>query len=233
MTRQSVILCDFDGTIIENDCIDTLLDKFGPVDWTDTGEKYLSGEITHLQMNKEFAKFMNATESEIRETLLEKIKIRTGFQRFYKAAKKAGIPLAVVSSGWDLYIATILHFLDFTFIKNLESLTVNLSNSERVPLVSNKVTSSQEKIWEIELPWAENSCQLSSPCKSIFVDHLQKENCEVICIGNSETDICMAEKADHVFATGSLPQHLEKKNIAYHQFDTFDQLIPKLNQFIK
>lgn len=199
------------------------MNEFGPSGWTDDGELYLVGKITHGEMNNRFVANLSGIKTEMQQLAKQKAVIREGFTDFYQQLKKKSIPLVVISGGWDLYVTAILESFDLHFVTSLAALSLSLENAQTlVPLISNKVVSdiSPQK-WQIESIWADASCQLSTPCKAIFARHLKQSGYTVISIGNSETDICMAEIADHVFATGSLTKHLEMEQIKYYPFSTF------------
>jgi 2-hydroxy-3-keto-5-methylthiopentenyl-1-phosphate phosphatase len=226
LNSKTIVLCDFDGTIIKDDGCDALMNQFAPKNWTDDGELYMAGKISHAEMNDRFVRNLKATRSEMDAVLKQEAVIREGFHDFHQYLQEKKIPLIVVSGGWDIYITSILDTLNFQFISKLDELNQYLEPTQTVvPLISNRVINHQtDRDWQVEQLWVDASCQLSCPCKAHFVDFLKNQGYQVITIGNSETDICMSEKADHVFATGSLKKHLQKKSIEYYPFETFSEL---------
>ena len=226
INKNTVILGDFDGTIIENDGCDILMENHSVPDWEEPGRNYLKKLISHAEMNDSFAKMLSANEAQLIKTIQKKIVIRKGFKKFVNLAKMNGVTLIVISAGWELYIINTLKFLNFKYIENNKMLLNHLrTNFSQIPLITNKiVTVGSTNQWRIESPWLEQACQLSTPCKGSIASFLKKNNYNVIVIGNSETDACMIDYADLTFATGSLIKYLKNSQKKFISFSIFDEI---------
>jgi 2-hydroxy-3-keto-5-methylthiopentenyl-1-phosphate phosphatase len=233
--QKIVVFCDYDGTIIENDACDLLMERFSSPNWEEPGKKYLANQISHSEMNEAFARNIVATKGQLIDLVKSKIIIRDGFQEFYSKLQSLNATLVVISGGWELYISELLSEISFKYIESIDILVDHIiSGKSEVSLVTNRLVNSfSESNWEILTPWGEHSCQKSTPCKGIILDAIKKLGYYTIAIGNSETDICMAEKADYVFATGSLPNQLRQRSIKHYPFTSFNQVSKGLQSLIK
>lgn len=228
--KNTVILCDFDGTIIKNDGCDTLMINHSVPEWETPGKKYLAGEISHAEMNEAFVKMLSAHKSDLVNTIKNKLQIRDGFKSFFKQIIDNNIIFIIISAGWDLYITETLNFIDFKYIHNSQMLIQHIEeNHKEIPLITNRiVTNENSTSWRIDSPWLNEACQKSTPCKGKIAQALKEAKYNVIAIGNSETDVCMTEYADITFATGSLVSILNEQGNNFSSFETFDDISTQL-----
>ncbi|OGM11301.1 hypothetical protein A2Z22_05115 [Candidatus Woesebacteria bacterium RBG_16_34_12] len=221
---KQLVLCDFDGTITIEDVTDEILKKFASRNWINIGQKYLRGEIYHSEMNKRFTEIVNVTPLVLRNYLRLNIHIRKNFYSFLKFLIKKGIPLVIISSGWDFYIREILSMKGMFFLKTINDLEV--IDYKHINIISNKIYFNNKlKGWGISFPWVNYSCKISSPCKGLIAEFL-REKCadKIVTIGNSSTDLCMVENSDQVFCTGELTKICLERGIASKHFDSFKEL---------
>lgn len=222
--RFQTILCDFDGTISSDDVTDTLLTSLTGDKWITYGEMYVSGKITHAQMNKHFASLLKANPAAV-DSVLDTIKLRDGFTELIKNCREKNVRFIIISSGWDYYIKYLLPYPTFQ-INDIE--LINSTPVGSIPLISNKIKyDTKKKKWALSLPWENLSCSLSSPCKGQLLDLLSdKLGGRFVVIGNSESDLCMAEKGDMVYSVGALKQLCDKKGIQSNLITSFSEVRP-------
>lgn len=216
------IICDFDGTITVQDVTDEILKKFADPSWRDIGGLYSNGIISHAEMNKRFAALLRVTPTELKSFLIETIQLRNGFTDFVNSCKELGILLIIVSSGWDFYIKSFIK--EAIFINNLDKISTFKKFS--IPVISNHIFFNKVNYrWYLKLPWNLHSCKISSPCKGTIVRFLKEKGInDTISIGNSETDICMVQESNQVFATNSLIDICIKNSIAFQGFKSFAEI---------
>lgn len=220
--KKTLILCDFDGTITESDVTDTLLNHFATKEWEEVGKAYLKGTISHAEMNTKFAQLLNASPMQV-NALLKKIPLRPGFSKLLSEINYANVSFVVISSGWDYYIERILQKYNPRFLSRI-SLEDNKDNTV-LQIIANKISFDPiNKMWNLQLLWDKNSCRFSSPCKGHIVKTLRKHFNQIIVIGNSESDICMAENATIIFAFGTLQQICKNKGIPTENVSNFYQV---------
>ena len=216
------ILCDFDGTISSDDVTDTLLTSLTDDKWITYGEMYVKGKISHAQMNKHFASLLKASPIKV-NCVLDTIKLRNGLTKLIKDCKEKNVRFIIISSGWDYYIKYLFHYPIFQ-IDDIE--LVDSIPDGVIPLISNKVKyDSKKKKWTLTLPWENLSCSLSSPCKGQLLDLIRnKLGGKIMVIGNSESDLCMAEKGDMVYSVGALKQLCDKKGLQSNLITSFSEI---------
>ncbi len=223
--NDTIFFCDFDGTVTVQDVTDTLLNELGPEDWTDIGEKYLAGEITHAEMNAAFAKMMPREKKDIYRVLDEKIEKRKGFDSFVDRLTVEGHALVIISGGWNTYITRVLRHLSLDIISDFSDFERYDFRSGCIPVVANDIEyDATQDDWNVQLTWSDRSCRLTSPCKEQFLLNKKGKFNKTVVVGNSESDICMSSVADVVYATGSLPRLLRERDIDFQKFTTFDEI---------
>lgn len=223
-TTRSAVLCDFDGTVTNQDVTDEILKNFAPKTWTNVGEKYLEGKISHMEMNRQFARIISVTPAQLRHFLKSKITLRDGFRAFARRLSKKDIPLVIVSSGWDFYIREILGDKKVFFLAdNKDLVKIDL---EQINIISNKIRfNKQSQGWELTFPWQKYSCNISSPCKGKIRDLVKKLFYgRIVSIGDSRTDVCMLEKSDKLYSTGELSLICDSKGFTHQDFTSFEEV---------
>lgn len=223
-TIKSIVLCDFDGTVTNQDVTDEILKRFAPKVWAKIGKEYLNRKISHIEMNRGFVKIISVTPTQLKDFLRSKITLRKGFLDFVRRLSIDGIPLIIVSSGWDFYIKEILGNSDLFFLSDENDLA--RVDSKHINIISNKIKfRSASQKWESDFPWIKYSCNVSSPCKGAIADLVRLNlKAKIIGVGNSMTDFCMIGKIGKLFTTGELSIICDKKRIFHYPFSSFDEV---------
>ena len=106
--RGSILLCDFDGTIVNIDTAERALDLYADPSWRVIEEKYERGQVSFADsLREEYAMIAASPESIISE--LDHITVlRPNFEKLVQYCKINQVPLEVVSGGLDFCIR---HFL--------------------------------------------------------------------------------------------------------------------------
>lgn len=215
--KNPVLICDFDGTVTKNDNIIAIMKKFAPPEWVVLKEGVLSQKISVKEgVGKMFALLPSSQKEEITQFILKDAQIREGFADFVDYAKKAGIPLYIVSGGMDFFVKPILN---------------GLLPDEHI--YCNQADFSGEYI-HIEWPHAcdgqcTNECGC---CKPSIVREIAKEN-ELIVIGDSITDLEAAKLADFVIARDLLLEKSEALGLNHKLFTTFYDVINHVKEVVE
>jgi 2-hydroxy-3-keto-5-methylthiopentenyl-1-phosphate phosphatase len=211
--RQTVIFCDFDGTVTEKDNIIAIMNEFAPDGWDEIKEAVLDRTISIREgVGKMFSLLPVGLKTEIIEFALRNAKIRAGFQDFLDYASEEGIPVYIVSGGIDFFIEPIIQQFG--------------------PLAGVYCNSSDFSGETIKIEWP-NSCddQCSNDCgccKPSIMRKLEKSGTYKIVIGDSVTDLEAAKKADLVLARDYLKEKCEEWEIEHRPFETFYDCIEAL-----
>ncbi|NMH71413.1 2-hydroxy-3-keto-5-methylthiopentenyl-1-phosphate phosphatase [Bacillus sp. RO3] len=203
-----VIFCDFDGTITETDNIISLMKAFAPPEWEGIKDDILKQKIPIKEgVSKMFSLIPSSQKDEMVQYLVDTAVIRKGFKEFIEFTKERKIPLYIVSGGIDFFVHPLLEpYGPFNGV---------YCNEARF----NEST--------IKVHWphpCDEGCENKGCgcCKPSIIRTLSiKEGTEIIVIGDSVTDLEMAELGDSVFARDYLLQKCQERGIACHPFDTF------------
>lgn len=215
--HNPVLICDFDGTITENDNIIAIMKQFAPPEWVSLKDGVLSQSISVKEgVGRMFSLLPSSQKQEITDFILADARIRDGFADFVDYAKQAGIPLYIVSGGMDFFVEPILNGL--------------------VPadhIFCNKTDFSGDTI-EVKWPHScDNQCQNDCGCCKPSIVRQIAPGHDVIVIGDSVTDLEAAKRADLVIARDFLLEKSEKLGLNYRPFTTFHDVINHVKEAVE
>ncbi len=202
------ILCDFDGTISSEDTLAEIMNRFATPEWKAIDEAQASGQFGSREARLRQTALLHAGESDV-VTLLDGVSIDPGFPAFLAETTKAGLPLTVVSDGFDV---AVRHVFARHGIQNLDVLCNTLGFIAKGGCT-------------VEFPYGDKDCAVEAGvCKCAALGRLR--NRKSVLIGNGNSDFCTAGAADFVFAKADLAEHCRNEGIAHCRFEQFEQLIP-------
>ncbi|MEM5017833.1 2-hydroxy-3-keto-5-methylthiopentenyl-1-phosphate phosphatase [Metabacillus indicus] len=212
---KPVIICDFDGTITNNDNIIALMKRFAPPEWNTLKDDVLSQRMSVREgVGRMFELIPSKLKADMIQHLLFTAQIRDGFSDFVQFAKDHEIPLYIVSGGIDFFVYPLLN---------------GLVEHDRV--YCNESDFSGEFV---QILWP-NSCDDRCTndcgcCKPSIIRKLASSDQEVIVIGDSVTDLEAAKLADFVFARDYLLEKCETLQLRHQAFSTFYDVIEGLKK---
>jgi 2-hydroxy-3-keto-5-methylthiopentenyl-1-phosphate phosphatase len=200
---------DFDGTITEGEISHLLLNEFARGNWRDIVREFEIGRMPVAECMKKCFSMVKADESKIKDFLLNnsRVKIRRGFAELYEYCQKKGFYFIVVSNGLIFYIEAILDKL------GLKNIQVIAARSQSGP--------EGMKIDYI----GPDGVETDSDFKEEYTRFLEKKGYDVVCLGDSISDVLTARRAYRVFATGTLPRYCRRDNITFTPFKDFHDVI--------
>ena len=101
------IFVDFDGTISTRDVVGAVLERVARKVWLDVEKEWQAGRIGSRECLARQIDFVVAKEEEL-NPLVDSIGIDPFFIAFLKKSKELGIPVSIVSDGFDLFIEQLL-----------------------------------------------------------------------------------------------------------------------------
>jgi 2-hydroxy-3-keto-5-methylthiopentenyl-1-phosphate phosphatase len=213
--RPWAVVCDFDGTAVTEDIGDRVAIRFAGHDvWRAAEDRFRAGEITFARLLEAIFGPVTATREEIAAFAREAAVLRPGLERLVAACRDAGRPFLLVSAGLDVYIEAVL-----------ERLPADLR--AHVEVRANAATCSPAGL-AITFHGAGGGCGRCGFCKGTVVDELHARGYRVAMCGDGTADRCAAERADVVFARGSLVRYCEQDGIPHTAFETFDEVVRAL-----
>ncbi len=209
---KTIIQCDFDGTITEEDQAFLLLDAFASGNWRQLLTEYREGRISVGHFNARAF----AMVKEDRQTLVnfakQTAKIRPGFHELVSYCRREGVQFTIVSNGLDFYINTILT-------------DIGLENIE--------VFAAQAQFTHggIEVKYVgPDGAHLDSDFKETFTRLFLTKGYRVVYVGNGLSDISPAEHAYHVFARDELLNLCKQKRLDCIPFVDLNDVVSGLKR---
>jgi 2-hydroxy-3-keto-5-methylthiopentenyl-1-phosphate phosphatase len=208
----TVIQCDFDGTVTEEDISFFLLDAFAQGDWRRLLQQYKAHKISVGEFNTKAFAMVKADKPTQLGALKGDVKVRAGFQGLVNYCLKKGFRLVIVSNGLDFYIEAILKDLR---LKNIE---VHAAQASFHP-----------EGMRVHYAGPDGN-RLDDGVKEAYIQSFLKLGYRVIYIGNGDSDVAPAKYAHHVFATGDLLAYCRENNLKYKPFENFMDVVRDLEQ---
>ncbi|MCK4402317.1 MAG: MtnX-like HAD-IB family phosphatase [Dehalococcoidia bacterium] len=206
---KTLVQCDFDGTITEEDASFLLLDAFAQGDWRQVLQEYKEHKISVGQFNTRAFAMVKVDKQPLLEAIKGKVKIRAGFHKLVSYCKKRDFRFVIVSNGLEFYIKAILKDI------GLENLEVYAAQSSFHP--------EETKVQYI----GPDGSQLDDGLKEAYIKSFLRQGYRVIYVGNGDSDIVPAKYAHLILARGALLAYCRKNN-TYKPFDDFADVVKVL-----
>lgn len=208
MKKFDTIYCDFDGTITKEDSVNGFFEMYAPKSWIDSEKLWVEGKISSRENAIIQVGLLNNISQKQLDDYINSIKIDDYFLEFVDFVKLNNIKLTILSDGFDLFIKKVLE-------------RYNLN----IPFYANKLTYRDGK-FDIDFPYYNESCdKKAGMCKCNKVK--EKSFCY---IGDGTSDLCIAAKADFLFASKKLHEYCVKNNIKHSHFTSFRNIIDVLKE---
>lgn len=205
-----ILVVDFDGTVTEQDLLDTIAGRFGdPVVYQEVEDGLDEGRMPLREViTREFQPVRRPLE-EIVAWELENVRIRPGFRELVELARDREWRFVIVSSGFHELIEPILE-----------------REGVDVELHANRVDPDPAG-WRVLWRYEEDCEVCGESCKRSVVREFAADD-EIVYVGDGYSDRCAAEASDRVFATRGLARYLDERGLPYERFDDFHQIAERL-----
>ena len=207
---KTLIQCDFDGTITEEDIGFFLLDAFAQGDWRRLLQEYKEHKISVGHFNTQAFAMVKADRKTLLEAIKGKVKMRAGFQELIAYCSRRDFKLVIASNGLDFYIKAILKDID------LENLEVHAAQ-----------TQFHSEGLEVKYIGPDGK-QLDDGLKEAYIKLFLRQGYRVIYVGNGDSDIFPAKYAHQIFATGELLAHCRENNLRCKPFNHLTDIVAAL-----
>jgi len=204
---KTLVQCDFDGTVTEEDASFFLLDAFAQGDWRRLLREYKEHKISVGEFNTKAFSMVKDDKPTLLEELKGKVKVRAGLHELVNYCLKKGFRLVIVSNGLDFYIKAVLKDL------RLDSIEVHAAQASFHP--------EGMKVQYI----GPDGKTLEDDFKEAYIKSFLKLGYKVIYVGNGDSDFAPAKYAHYVFATGELLAYCRESNLNYKPFENFIDIV--------
>ncbi|MGH3041058.1 MAG: MtnX-like HAD-IB family phosphatase [Gaiellaceae bacterium] len=210
MTARTLVV-DFDGTITEQDLLDTIAQTFGDEEvYREVDEGLDDASLSLNEVIRREFEPVRAPLEEVKGWVLENVRIRPGFRELVELARERGWRLAIVSSGFRELIEPVLE----------------REGLDDVELLSNTVDPDADG-WKVRFRVSDVCQTCGQPCKRSTAAALA-DGSELVYVGDGYSDRCAAESADLVFARRGLAGYLEERGIPFEPFEDFHSVARRL-----
>ena len=204
---KTLIQCDFDGTITEDDMGFLLLDSFASKDWRRLLTEYREGRISVGRFNTSAFAMVKADRQTLLKFVKSKVKIRAGFHKLLAYCRRKGFRFIIVSNGLVFYIEGILQH---TGIDNIDILAAKTNFTTKG--IDAKYIGPRGK-------------QIRDGFKETYTRLFLSRGYRVVYIGNGISDTLPARQAHHIFATGELLTYCKETHLAYTPFVDLNDIV--------
>ena len=209
------ILCDFDGTIVNLDAAEFLLNKFVNEDWKKFDEQLEREEITLEECMEKQYSLLKAPKAVMLKELEKGIFFRSNFDKLVEYCRTQNFPFVIVSAGLDFIIK---HFLEQ---KGLEE--VIEIHAAKTQFTSDGITLTFPKLFD----------KTSANFKDDLVKYYKTQGYRVIYIGDGLSDYTAVRKADFSFIIkdSSLATLCKEEKLQCQEITDFQEAIDKIKTF--
>ena len=214
MTKIAVF-CDFDGTIARRDVGYNFFRHFSGGENEKLIPDWIAGTLSTRDCLRQEAAMVTVNDGEL-ESFLSDFDLDPGFQAFVDTCHQKRIDLTVISDGLDFYIRHILR----------------RNKLDHLPLITNIGRVVDGRV-EVEFPYDNSRHDGCGVCKGARIAEYRGKHPDVetiVFVGDGYSDKCAATEADVLFAKKDLKVYCDANQIAYHSYDTFDDVGRRLDQ---
>lgn len=195
---------DFDGTIMQRDTTDFLLERFALPEWRAVEDEWASGRIGSRECMARQVELLRVTPDEL-EAAIDTLEIDPGFERFLQVCRTQRVGVVIVSDGLDAVIRSVLrkHRLDVAYF-------------------ANRLVSTGRERWRLEFPHARPECAVKAGhCKCARTGAFPGTT--TVVVGDGRSDFCIAGRADLVLAKSKLLEECRSAGMPHLAFSSFDE----------
>lgn len=196
------VVCDFDGTMVDCDVTDVLLERFALPGWRDLEEAWQSGRIGSRECMEGQVALLRVSPAGLND-FVDTIALDPAFAGFLSACDEACLPVRVVSDGMDYPIRRIL----------------TRNGLGQVPVVANTLLFLPDGRYKLEFPYSAPDCR-SGVCKCQVA---RNGKTRVLLVGDGRSDCCLAAEADLVFAKKTLLKFCVERQLPHLPCDNFQE----------
>jgi 2-hydroxy-3-keto-5-methylthiopentenyl-1-phosphate phosphatase len=209
---KTLVQCDFDGTITEEDASFFLLDAFAQGDWRQLLREYKEHKMSVGEFNTRAFAMVRVDRHRLLESLQGNVKVRAGFHDLIDYCLNKGLRFVIVSNGLDFYIRAVLKDL------RLADLEVHAAQASFHP--------AGMRVRYV----GPDGKRVNDGFKEAYIESFLGLGYRVIYIGNGDSDIAPAKSAHRVFATGDLLAYSKENELNCKPFKDFREVVEDLEQ---
>ena len=209
---RTEIFCAFDGTITCHDATLAVLETYALPAWREWEQRRVNGEISTQECLSRQVELISAD----RETLIRfaaDLPIDEGIFALERQCAEYDIPLTIISDGLDLLIEA----------------TLRRHNLLHIPILSNHLCWDPTGRLVLTYPFSMPECtSRSGTCKCALAQLIDRTCSHIIYIGDSQSDQCVSDKVQTLFAKGTLQAWCRNQMVPFRSFDTLTDVAEQI-----
>ena len=213
MKPQLLVACDFDGTVTRQDTLVEILNRYGSPTWTQIQKKVVSGEVSIREGLRSEMGSVQASRQEIEQFLAERVQLDPTFPGFLKRMRERGIPVVLITGGFDLCVETVMA----------------QSGLWPVPFLANRLHQAGGS-WQVDFPYPSATCTACGHCKGDPLRNWRAQGYTTVFAGNGVTDRCAALNASLTFAKDELETWCRREAVPATRFEDFNDIQEELER---
>lgn len=207
---KTLVQCDFDGTITEEDMGFLLLDSFASEDWRRLLTEYREDRMSVGRFNTRAFAMVRADRQTLLKFVRSKVKIRAGFRQLLTYCRRKGFRFVIVSNGLVFYIEGILRHIGI----------------DNIDILAAQTNFGPEGV-EAKYIGPEGN-EIQDGFKEVYTKLFLSRGYRVVYIGNGTSDTSPARQAHHIFATGELLTYCKQTNLDCTPFTNLNDVVSGL-----
>lgn len=208
------IICDFDGTITQQDTTDWVLEALADPAWREIESEWVAGRISAAECMRRQVALIGGSQREL-NAVLDGVQLDPGFADFLGWAGGHGFPVSIVSDGVDYFIDRILA----------------RHGVAKIPTVANQLAGRAGRR-RLEQPWSRTGCAAKSGVCKCDAAGPTPAGLATVFIGDGRSDFCVSARADLLFAKGALADYAAARDQAFIPFETFHDVTSALCRLV-
>jgi 2,3-diketo-5-methylthio-1-phosphopentane phosphatase len=214
------VFLDFDGTVSCADVVDAILERFASPAWLRVEEEWRAGRIGSRECLRRQVALVSATQAEV-DAVIDGIGIDEGFGALLDACGAWGVPLHIISDGFDYAVRRLLRRMPAAAHAALDTVEVRASHLEPAG----------PGAWRTAFLYPEEPCVHGcATCKPAMMQALTPAGGTTVFVGDGLSDRYAAAAADLVFAKDKLASYCAERSIAHVSFRTLADVAADLNE---
>jgi 2,3-diketo-5-methylthio-1-phosphopentane phosphatase len=216
-----MLFLDFDGTITRRDATDAILEAYADAQWLGIEHEWKAGRMSSRECLTAQMALVRATRDEI-DALLDEVEIDEGFAPLLETCSAHGVPVHILSDGFDYCIQRILSRPSLNLARHLRG----------VQIVSSHLEPDGDR-WRVGFRSFEPACTHGcATCKPDAMEALNTTGGRTIFVGDGLSDKYAAARADLVFAKDSLAAYCDAQALSYAPYDNLATIARRLDHLL-
>jgi len=204
---KTLVQCDFDGTITEEDMGFLLLDSFAGESWRQWLAEYREGRMSVGYFNTRAFATVKSDKQTLIKFVRSEVKIRVGFEELLACCRRKGFRFVIVSNGLTFYIEAILRDIGI----------------DNIDIMAARASFTPEGI-EARYIGPEGK-EMQNGFKEAYTELFLSRGYRVVYIGNGTSDTSPAQRAQHIFATGELLTYCKQAKLNCTPFADLNDVV--------